>query len=290
MSDDESDDEDIDDIYYINPNSKIKFIIDILVLLSSIFMIISIPIDIAFSHALNESYRIIFSFLYWCGERIFVIDMISSFFIAYIDNNDELIVNPISIQTRYLCSWFFFDLLSIVPFAFFIDKTFLIPTTVIYQGDTHTYLHLLRLIKLIKLVKVLFNNAFFNHIIQSTIDSKFGKRLVLYITMFILLLSIHLLSSVFIFIGYHSHPNWITAQRIEPSNYFDIYVAGIYFVALTVFGIGYGDITPYNIKEKIFAMILLMIGIVIYSWLVSTLSKLKNIEYNNYSDEKINEY
>ena len=37
-------------------------------------------------------------------------------------------------------------------------------------------------------------------------------------------------------------------------------------------------------------MILLMIGIVIYSWLVSALSKLKNIEYNNYSDEKINDY
>ena len=200
-------------------------------------MIITIPVDIAFLHALNESYRIIFSFLYWCGESVFVIDMISSFFIAYIDSNDELIVNPISIQIRYLCSWFLFDLISIIPFAFFIDKTFLISTTVIYQGDTHTYLHLLRLLKLIKLVKVLFNNAFFNHIIQNTIDSKFGKRLVLYITMFILLLSIHLLSSVFIFIGYHSHPNWITAQRIEPSNYFDIYVAGIYFVALTVFGI-----------------------------------------------------
>ena len=137
------------------------------------------------------------------------------------------------------------------------------------------------MIKLIKLVKVLFNNV---SIIL------FKAQLIRNLVNVLLLLSIHLLSSVFIFIGYHSHPNWITAQRIEPSNYFDIYVAGIYFVALTVFGIGYGDITPYNIKEKIFAMILLMIGIVIYSWLVSTLSKLKNIEYNNYSDEKINEY
>ena len=58
----------------------------------------------------------------------------------------------------------------------------------------------------------------------------------------------------------------------------------------TVFGVGYGDILSTNSNEKLFTLCLLQIGVITYSWLVSSLSKIKNDEITSIQAEKKEEY
>ena len=54
---------------------------------------------------------------------------------------------------------------------------------------------------------------------------------------------------------------------------------------MTLTTVGYGDITCSSLKERIFQLVLLIIGIIAYSWLISSFSSLiqkineKSIEY-----------
>ena len=84
------------------------------------------------------------------------------------------------------------------------------------------------------------------------------------------------------------YPNWIYQNGFELNNqYLDIYITSFYYICATVFTIGYGDIVSVNIYERFFNLILLVVGIMIYSYAVSALSNYvqsvdsKTLDYQN---------
>lgn len=130
-----------------------------------------------------------------------------------------------------------------------------------------------------------------NEFLKTIIQSKLGKGMLLYITLFIFVIFIHLLTCVFIFIGYVTYPNWIVVQKLEPTDYGNIYIAGLYFLCLTIFGIGYGDILSTNNIERVFNVFLLTVGLLLYTWLLSALSKIKDtMEIANLDNNHLEEY
>jgi voltage-gated potassium channel Kch len=52
----------------------------------------------------------------------------------------------------------------------------------------------------------------------------------------------------------------------------EIYVTSIYFTVTTVLTVGYGDIRAYSISEKIFCIILMVIGVISFSYATGALS------------------
>lgn len=50
-------------------------------------------------------------------DSIFGVDIFISFFSAYYDSEDELVVDSKKIMWTYLCGWFCFDFISIFPFS-----------------------------------------------------------------------------------------------------------------------------------------------------------------------------
>ena len=66
-----------------------------------------------------------------------------------------------------------------------------------------------------------------------------------------------------------------------------IYLSSIYFLITTVTSVGYGDITGHSITEFVFQIFLLIIGIIAYSWLVSSLSNY--VKENNQQNEIFNQ-
>ena len=105
--------------------------------------------------------------------------------------------------------------------------------------------------------------------------------------LFIFFVSVHLLSCVYIFLSQLSHPNWIYINNLEIKNKFEVYIASLYFICATIFTIGYGDIVSVSLYERFFNLILLVVGIMIYSYAVSALSNYvqsvdsKTLEYRN---------
>jgi len=73
----------------------------------------------------------------------------------------------------------------------------------------------------------------------------------------------------------------------------DVYIASLYFNHLTIFTIGYGDILSKNSYERIYNIILMVVGIMLYSLTITSISNIiqqqdektkvysKNMEYFN---------
>ena len=91
--------------------------------------------------------------------------------------------------------------------------------------------------------------------------------------LFIFLITVHVLSCVFIFLSQLEHPNWVYVNNFQiTENKFEIYITALYYICATVFTIGYGDIVSVSIYERFFNLFLLIVGIMVYSYAVSALS------------------
>ena len=291
---DEEHDEQIDD-NYINPESTLKIIFDCMIAVFTIYSFVITPVEIAFLHLWNDEFRHLFFLFGIFIDISFIIDVFLGFYTAYFDLGDELIIDSKVIVKRYLTSWFVLDVITALPYSSLInfylifnkDSFFYESSYKMFYNYDLVLLHLLKLIKAMKLLKISVNNYLFQQIFNWTIESNVGKELLIYTTAAVFMICIHLLSCMFIFLGYQSYPNWIIAQNIEPKDYSEVYMAGLYFLCLTIFGIGYGDVLTTNINERIFNLFLLTVGLMLYSWLVSALSRIKEKMETNLDDEKI---
>lgn len=54
----------------------------------------------------------------------------------------------------------------------------------------------------------------------------------------------------------------------------DLYIVSFYFTVTTIVTVGYGDITPKNGMETLFCVILMLIGVISFSFITSTLTSI----------------
>jgi len=53
-----------------------------------------------------------------------------------------------------------------------------------------------------------------------------------------------------------------------------MYFISLYFVMQTITTVGYGDVSPTNTKERIFIVILMLIGVISFSFISGSLSSI----------------
>ncbi len=274
-----SDEEELDEIegeFFFEPNGNFIFFHDMILLFLSIYAIIFPPLH--FSFHFNDdinffSFNIIMEFII---DIFFFSDFFLGFFTGFLDFEEQLISNNKSIIINYLKTWFFTDLISGIPinsfFIFLINgkKNKIILSYITYNWQI---LQLLRFLRLFKLFKTFTHNSFTDYILNkiNSIDI-LVKWFTLYISLFIFFASVHLLSCIFIYLSQLDFPNWIYTNGFELNDKFGIYITSLYYIAATVFTIGYGDIVSISIYERFFNLILLVVGIMIYSFAVSALS------------------
>lgn len=70
----------------------------------------------------------------------------------------------------------------------------------------------------------------------------------------------------------YSVNNWVDSHGILDSDMFTKYTASIYWATVTCTTVGYGDITPTNNVELLWAIILIILGVAVFSFLLSNLS------------------
>ena len=113
---------------------------------------------------------------------------------------------------------------------------------------------------------VLFFLLFFNF--DSFIYSKFYKILKIYFTYIMIS---HTFTCLFIFLGTISYPNWIFAAKLQDANFVTLYFSSFYYFNLNIFTIGIAEILPKNIYERIYSIILMIMGVMIYSFILTNL-------------------
>ena len=68
--------------------------------------------------------------------------------------------------------------------------------------------------------------------------------------------------------------NWIDNFGFDYDNTGEIYTIGVYWTVTTITTVGYGDISATNSSERIVACIIMIIGVIVFSYSTGSLSSI----------------
>lgn len=71
-----------------------------------------------------------------------------------------------------------------------------------------------------------------------------------------------------------SNENWIDSMGFSDFADFDLYICAIYFTVTTIVTVGYGDISPKNTPERCFVIILMLIGVMSFSFTTGAIASI----------------
>ena len=292
LDDDENEDPEKSNIYYIAPNSVSCIIIDSFILIATLISLIYIPYFLA---AILTNCKIHFFssyfFLYLFIELVYVMDLITGCFRAYYNFEEVLIVKKRYMILNYIKGSFFIDLIEAIPFFKILNSG---QENCGKEGSfnfafTDNFKYSLLIIKILKIMKIHKNSAL------KLIDKFLSKNNFysdwnsLFINIFFIFASVHLVSCYFIFLGKSVYPNWIAKTGLLSKSFSDIYITALYYVMTTLTTVGYGDIQVHSDRERIFQSFLLIVGTCAYSWLLTYISNYikKNNEKYKVFEEKL---
>ena len=275
----ESDPEYEEDYFLINPGTTAFLIYDIIIFISSLYCLIFIPYDIIIEYFCYENKKNVKFYINYGIDILFIIDLIIHFFLEYHSKKDILIKNRKTIINNYLTGWFFFDLLTALPFNllyYYFCKYYQNQNFHIYENNNIIYyLLILKYLKSIKIFKMSVNkkNQFIARLTEETSNNpSLNEKVDLIIELLLALFGLHILSCIHIFIGKYTYPGWIFSNKFQNFSLSNLYMISIYYLIQTMTTVGYGDISSDSFIEIIFRIILLAVGIICYSWLISNIS------------------
>lgn len=244
------------------------------------FLSITVPYRIPFEDITPPSWL----YLDIVIDILFIVDIIFNFFTALEDfNNGELCVDRKKIVWSYMKSWMLIDISSSIPISL-IQK---LSNTDGEQSSNSSILNvriiklsklprLYRLLRLLKLMKLLKGNKFIEritmHLNMKVTASKLMKSFIRIVYF------LHLIGCIWVMIAVlnplDDPVSWLSSANLQDADNVDVYIAAIYWSTVSVFTVGYGDITCQNLFELIMNNIILVVGIINYSYIFSQLSVL----------------
>ncbi len=223
-------------------------------------------------------------------DFISILNFVLQFFIPYPDYfNETYETHHLLIFKNYLSTWFFVDLITDYPLSTIINFKFKLKAN--EYNNNIKLIHLFKILRVFKLFKYNMNSRKLEESKISSFSMLFNStkigRLIFFFFIFCILN--HILSCIYCFIARFNYPNWITTHKLQDLNYISIYFAATYFNLYTIYSIGYGNIVPISIHEKVYTIFLQTIGIFIYSFLVSHMMLiLKNSPKKEEFERKLN--
>ena len=277
--DDEEYEDDTEADYYISPSCYFVKIFDSMMFFSSMFYLIYVPYYFSQNIILkgeNKFALIILTII----DAIYIVDIIINFFRAYQNFDESLVRKTKFIFLHYLKTWFLFDLIQAFPFFTifkFIERNCINHNLCTSDGyspnKVNQRAYFLILIKILKAYKMLKHNdtlsSFGEVISENEFIDNYGYMI---FSAFYSLCFLNLCTCLYIYIGKNTFPGWILKINIMDESYINIYVASTYFILVTITTVGYGDITGDSYLEIIFQMILLIVGTLAYSFVISYIS------------------
>lgn len=209
----------------------------------------------------------------------FFMDFCLNCFLAFYDREKVLIVEPKKIFVNYLFSWMIFDLFACLPFTLIFDSKGQYNSVVRVARLPRLY-RLIKITKLLRVVKVMRNgNQILKHMNTLFKISASFERLFWFVFTYIVL--IHLVTCMWVFLARidSSFVNWINTSNFHDYQNFELYLVSLYWAVTTFATVGYGDIVPVNLVEKIYVCVVMTIGIIFYSYSISSLTNvLSNLD------------
>ncbi|KAK7303123.1 hypothetical protein RJT34_14024 [Clitoria ternatea] len=197
----------------------------------------------------------------------FAIDIVLTFFVAYLDNHSYLLVDdPKRIAIRYLSTWFAFDVCSTVPLQSF---SFLFTSHGSELGfKVFNMFRLWRLRRVSSLFARLEKDIRFNY---------FWTRCTKLVA--VTLFAVHC-AGCFNYLIADRYPDskrtWIGAMypNFKEESLWDRYVTAIYWSIVTLTTTGYGDLHAENTREMLFDIAYMLFNLGLTSYIIGNMTNL----------------
>ena len=86
---------------------------------------------------------------------------------------------------------------------------------------------------------------------------------------------IHIVTCLWIFFGnFDFIGSWLDNGNIDSMPNMELYLTAFYFTTTTITTVGYGDISGNTVSEKIFCIIIMIIGVISFSLASAALTSL----------------
>lgn len=283
--------------YIIHPESTFLRVYFTIFFVFLILSNIGTPLIVAFNIEIYYSFFILDFLL----DFLLISFIFINFIIGFFDLQDNYVTNAKIIANRYLKRYFILDFILAIP----VNSIFnIIELNTVYNlpyhfndqlspnidtstqrfftnyfsrnNSNHVYFNSLRLIRGIMILRII-NLDCFNIMDYLIYTIKKIKQLETFIVSLIFIIKIliffHISSCIWIHFHYlRPQKNWIIEARLNDYDFIDLYISSIYFNMATILTVGYGDIIPSNIVERVYCSIVMLLGILIYTYIISSLS------------------
>ncbi|XP_070168384.1 voltage-gated inwardly rectifying potassium channel KCNH6 isoform X12 [Polyergus mexicanus] len=201
----------------------------------------------------------------------FIVDIIINFRTTFVNSNDEVVSHPGKIAVHYLKGWFIIDLVAAIPFDLLLVGS--------DTDETTTLIGLLKTARLLRLVRV-----------ARKIDrySEYGAA-VLLLLMATFALIAHWMACIWYAIGNAERPTlkskvgWLDILANDTHQFYfhnntggpsikSRYITALYFTFSSLTSVGFGNVAPNTDAEKIFTIVVMLIGSLMYASIFGNVS------------------
>jgi len=218
-------------------------------------------------------------------DCLLVLDIIINFLSAFENEAGILIHSRREIAKAYLKKWFLVDLISAIP----INQTIYRVEQVDmndpeFNFDLYKAWRICRLIKLIRIIKI--NSSIERLFSLMTLDL---DRISITKSITSILLFIHITACIWnLEAELQATSSWYLIEIKPIGSIFERYLTTLYFSLTVLLTIGYGNIYPYTIYEKLISIAWMFFGIIVYAYIISSLTSsfAKMNQAKNENEEK----
>ncbi|XP_054822597.1 potassium channel AKT1-like isoform X1 [Prosopis cineraria] len=199
------------------------------------------------------------------ANGLFAVDIVLTFFVAYIDKVTYLLVEDRrTIAVRYLKTWFVLDVISIIPS----ELARKVPISPFESYGPFNMLRLWRIRRVSALFARLEKDINYNYFLVRCAK-------LICVTIF----AVHLAGCFFYYIAAH-YPDpkqtWIglSLEDFHQESLYTKYVYSMYWSITTLATVGYGDLHPVNASEMVFDIFYMFFNLGLTSYLIGNMTNL----------------